>query len=207
MTDALRPTPGAAGRLGLGLRGRRGSGPASGPTTGSGHPLGIDTPSLDLPLGRRARAVSTTRTTVTRRPYHVAAFLGASAGVYAISLAAVTGLQSAADQQTMALRAPAAAAAAQLAASNDVLDRQITRIEAELRSQGAAYGDLASTMATYGGSLDGLAAQVSELEGQAAQLPTRISLPSAPRVSSGARATTSTSRPATVATTGASGKP
>jgi hypothetical protein len=205
MTDALRPTRGVAERLGLGLRGRRYTDPGA----GSGRPATPATPA-DALSRRRGLVVAPTRTVAARRPYHVAALLGASAGVYAISLAAVTGLQSSTDQQAVELRAPAAAAADRLAASHDQLELQLARIQASLRSDSAAYDDLALAMASHGDALDGLAAQVSQLEGQAAQLPTRISLPSAPRVSSSSattRASTSTSRPATVATTGASGKP
>src|SRR5690348_16378543 len=75
---------------------------------------------------RRARvAVSTRAAAMTDRaeerpsPLHLAVLVGASAGIYAISLGTVTALQSATDQAVIDARAPLDQAIRDLAATND----------------------------------------------------------------------------------------
>lgn len=139
--------------------------------------------------------------TTERRPLHLGVLIGVSAGAYAISLAGVTALQAAEEQAVAAQRAPAAAALELLGAHHDGL-------EATLAGAAGAYGRSAEDLATLTarlaaveGSLDALAVTVGDIEGAAAALPARIALP---RVNASAGTYT---RPATNATTGASGAP
>lgn len=135
----------------------------------------------------------------TRRPHHVGILLGLSAGAYAITLAGVAGLQSATDQATIAAREPTQIAAEALAATHDRLEAELAAARESMTTAGQGYDDSLALMTDLQARLDALAAAVGDLEGQTLALPTRLSLPSAPRVSAAA------SRPATQATTGASG--
>jgi hypothetical protein len=131
--------------------------------------------------------------------------LGASAAVYAVSLAGVASFQSADDAAIAARRQPYLDAIAASRAANDALEASIT--EADTRSSALAdrYGIMAADVTAYETELDRLAALVAKVEGSAAALPSRISLPSVatrgPIVSrSGVR-----SAPATTTKTRASG--
>jgi hypothetical protein len=159
-----------------------------------------------LPLARPASRVE--ETTVrsreqvageTRRPHHVGVLLGLSAGAYAITLAGIAGLQSATDQATIAAREPTQVAAEALAAEHDRLEAELAAARRSMTSTGEGYDATVALMTDLQARLDALAAAVGDLEGQTLALPTRLSLPSAPRVPAAA------SRPATQATTGASG--
>jgi hypothetical protein len=152
-------------------------------------------------VARPTRIAVITRTTSgARHPYHVGVLLGLSAGAYAVALAGVATLQSATEQTAQAANAPAIAAIEKLHTANETLDRQLAMVRLGLSQTGAGYDGTTKGLGEVGAQLDALASSVGVIEGQAAALPTRISLPSAPRISAG-------TRPATVATTGASGKP
>lgn len=69
----------------------------------------------------------TDRATDGPRPIHLAVLAGASAGIYAISLAAVAGLQSAGDQATTDERAPLEQAVRELTIANDRLAEDLER--------------------------------------------------------------------------------
>jgi hypothetical protein len=134
-----------------------------------------------------------------RRPWHLGAYLGLSIGAYAAMLAAVTGAQSATDAAVVAARGPALAAAAELAADHDRLERALVVAGNDYAGAATRYEGIAARLAALDAGIETLAATVAEVEGTASSLPTRVSLPSVARSVAPARA------PAVHATTGASG--
>jgi hypothetical protein len=137
--------------------------------------------------------------TEPRRPAHLAVLVGVSAGAYAVSLAGVTALQSAADAELHADREPirlaAAAAAAEHASLESALDDAAHRYAVLADRYHRSGLDIEGIEA----ALDALAARAAAVSESAASLPTRFALPavrSAPRI---------VSAPATHATTRASG--
>jgi hypothetical protein len=134
-----------------------------------------------------------------RRPIHLFVLIGASASAYALSLAGVTGLQSAADGALIDARAPIGAAADRVGSSHDDLDAVVSSAAKTYAGAADRYSALAAQLVEVEAALDALAGRVSKVKGAADALPTRISLPrvtvSAPR----------TSKPVVHATTGASG--
>jgi hypothetical protein len=130
----------------------------------------------------------------------VGILLGASTAAYAVTLAAVTGLQATSEAELVAERAPAIAGVQDLGARNQDLSDTLT-------AAGQRYDALARAYATAGGSLADLetaladlATSVQAIDGVSRTLPASIPLPKVSRVSvRGA--------PATSATTGASGAP
>jgi hypothetical protein len=103
-------------------------------------------------------------------PAHVAVLLGLSAGGYALSLAAVTGLQASSEAALQAERAPVAAAIQALVA-------QHSQLEADLSAARDAYGSAAAIYAASGSGfaemevrLNDLAAAVTEINGSASSL-------------------------------------
>jgi len=137
--------------------------------------------------------------TDARRPTHLAVLLGASAGMYAVSLAGVTALQASADQAVIEDRAPLDTAATSLSGGHDTLESDIDRAARAYADAAARYDRLAPRLDEIETSLDGLAATVSQLSGAARALPGRVTLP---RVT---RTVQTKAAPATHATTGASG--
>ena len=156
-----------------------------------------------LPVLRRAAAVQARAATEGRGlPYHVAIAVGAAAGLYAVSLAAVTALQAGTDASVEAARRPSVEAIAALRASHDGMEAAVARIEADYAAAVDAYDALAARLADHETTLGGLAEVTGAIEGTAAALPSTIRLPALSRA-----ATRVSSRPATNATTAASGKP
>lgn len=135
-----------------------------------------------------------------RRPIHLAVLMGVSAGVYAVSLAGVTALQSAADARLHAERHPIRLAADVVGATHDDLDAAIDDATRRYLLLAARYDAIAPQVGDLETTLDALTARADEISDTAQSLPTRISLP-AVRTSVPAPA----SRPTTHATTGASG--
>jgi hypothetical protein len=140
---------------------------------------------------------------MTERALHVAVAVGATAGLYAISLASVTTLQAGTDARRAAERAPAAAAVDALRTSQDQTEAALARIEAGLDGASATYGQIADAVAGHEAALRLLGARVAAIEGSAASIrvPTVSRLPA---VSS--RPVAVAVRPATNACTAASGK-
>ena len=156
----------------------------------------------DLPSGDvrpAVRAIGARAAAEVKRPYHLGVLLGISAGAYAVSLAGVTWLEASSEAATAAVRAPAAAAIAQVAAQNDRLERAHAGVGERLTATGDDYGAAATLLADLEDQLGTLSATIGAIEGQSLKLPTRIALPSAPRAAAAAK-------PRTVATSGASGK-
>jgi hypothetical protein len=137
---------------------------------------------------------------VPRIPAHIGVLLGASTAAYAVTLAAVTGLQASSEAQQIAERAPAIAGVLDLGAKNEALGGTLAaagqRYDELSRSYAAAGGQLAD----LGTALADLAASVQSIDGVSRSLPATIPLPKVNRVVVGAA-------PATSSTTGASGVP
>ena len=102
--------------------------------------------------------------------------IGASAAVYAVSLAGVAGLQYQTDAETAANRAPYDAVVAQTRAANDALEAP-SQADTRARALAADYASAAANVTAYQGELDQLAALVAKVQGSAAALPAQIKLP------------------------------
>lgn len=135
-----------------------------------------------------------------RLPLHLAVLVGASTAAYAVSLAGVTALQSSADQALILARSPSEEAAARIATGHDRLQADVERSAATYAASAARFDDLAARLASLDTSLDAYAARMEKVSGAAHALPARVVLPRVSRA-----VTTSRSKPATSASTGASG--
>ncbi len=137
-------------------------------------------------------------------PARAGMLLGASAAVYAVSLAGMSLLQASSDADLAASRQPYMDAVARARAANDRLEAAITKADADARALVAAYAAAGDDVAAYEARLDKLASLVADVQGSAAALPTRISLPKVTvRAISTSRA--SSSAPRTTTKTTASG--
>jgi hypothetical protein len=153
----------------------------------------------------RPRAVATTgaarrNEVLLTTPVRAAMLVGASAAVYAVSLAAVSGLQSSSDAARIARSQPWLDQVAEARAANDGLEAALLQASTEAQALGAAYEAAGEGIVAYEARLDALAALVAEVEGTAASLPSRIGLPKVT-----VRGATRNTRPATTSTSGASG--
>ncbi len=135
-----------------------------------------------------------------RIPTHLAILVGVSAGSYAISLAGVTALQSAADARLHAQREPIRLAADSATAHHDALAVRVDQAAQHYEALASRYGSVADGLPGMEGDLGSLATRAAALADSAASLPTKFALPkvhsSAPRVAAA---------PRTHATTRASG--
>lgn len=148
---------------------------------------------------RRGEAILTT-------PARAGMLIGASAALYAVSLAGVSTLQARTDARTIEARAPYVDQVAGLRAENDRLEQVLRDVDTSARALAADYAATGSRLADYEARLDALSALVADVQGSAAALPTRIKLPSVTmRGAVGTSRSGSTSRPRTTATSGASG--
>jgi hypothetical protein len=138
--------------------------------------------------------------TDARRPAHLAVLLGASAGIYAVSLAGVTALQSATDQAVIDERAPLGAATTSLSDGHDALEGDLERAARAYGDAAAGYDRLGPRLDAMETSLDALAGTVSQVSGAAKALPGHVTLPVVTRT------VTTAAAPVTHATTGASGR-
>jgi hypothetical protein len=163
--------------------------------------------------GAHGAAVPAARATVRRNeailttPARAGLLIGASAAVYAVSLAGVASLQADADAQVAAARAPYVDEVASLRSANDELERRLLAADAEARALAADYGAVGVMVTGYQARLDALAGLVAEVEGSAAALPARIKLPSVSMrgAIAGSSRSTGRSAPKTSGTSGASG--
>ena len=135
-----------------------------------------------------------------RRPLHMAVMLGASTALYAGTMAGVALLQSDADRALSQRQAPAQDAVSRLQDGHDRLDAAIGKAADAYARAASRYDALAPTLTDTEASLSDLASRVETISGAARALPARISLPPITRV-----VRTTSSRPRTSATTGASG--
>lgn len=124
--------------------------------------------------------------------------LGLSASTYAVALAAVTGLQAAADRAALAAVEPAQGVLADLAARNERLEANLVLAGGAYRTSADLYDAIVAQLEALERDLSNLQATAGDLSGASKALPQRVGLP---RVSSGG-----VSLPPKVhATTGASG--
>jgi hypothetical protein len=147
------------------------------------------------------RARLSTGVRVPRIPSHVMALIGLSTCGYAATLAGITALQSAADAQTMADRAPLAAAVDAVTDRSDRLAARIADLAAAQASAADAYDAVTAGIAGAEGDLGGLSTSVAGVDGASRSLPTRVALPPA------VRATVRSSGTTAHATTGGSAAP
>jgi hypothetical protein len=87
--------------------------------------------------------------TEVRRPLHVVAYLGLSAGAYAVSLAAVTALQAQSEAAVHTDRAPTAQAIADIAAANDRLEARAGLVGRTYERATGAYDQVRQTLGTW----------------------------------------------------------
>ena len=140
-------------------------------------------------------------------PARAGILLGASAAVYAVSLAAVAGLQSHADAEVAAERRPAIEGVAAARAAADALDCRLRAADAALHDLAAGYQQTGGDVDAFSARLDVLAGLVDDVEGSAAALPTRIHLPtvSVRTVPAGTSVSNNPRPPRTSGRSGASG--
>lgn len=133
-------------------------------------------------------------------PARAGMLIGASAAMYAVTLAGVSALQSGSDAEAIARRQPWVDRVTESRAANDELEASLGAAVVQAKALADEYAATGEAVASYEARLDALAALVAEVEGTAAALPSRISLPSVT-----VRGTIRSTRPATTATSGASG--
>jgi hypothetical protein len=156
-------------------------------------------------VARPAVARSTRRDVLLTTPLRAGMLIGASAAIYAVSLAAVSGLQSQTEAQLAAQHQPMIEAVSQARARNDALQATIVAADARVRALAADYAKAGGDVTAYQAKLNALATLVAKVQGSAAALSTSISLPSV--TIHGAIGGGGGSAPATGGTTSASGKP
>jgi hypothetical protein len=138
-------------------------------------------------------------------PARAGLLIGASAAVYAVTLAGVAGWQADTSNATAAVRASGLDAVTRARTANDRLESSVATLEADARRLVADYGTATDAAAAYQARLDELASLVAEVSGTAAALPARIALPAVTTHGAIAGAGRSSRAPATSGRTGASG--
>lgn len=115
-----------------------------------------------------------------RRPVHVVVAVGMTAGLYALSLAGVTALQSAANAQLAADHAPAAGAVAGLKSAHDAMEASLGTLAGAYARAADGYRVIAKGITGHEQKLAALGQQVQAAAGSAAALsvPTLSLLPS-----------------------------
>jgi hypothetical protein len=195
MTERVLPT------IGVGIRPRPERHAEPGTIT---RPSDAQAPAI--PGGSTAdRAATLQRGAILFTPARVGMLLGASAALYAVTLAGVSALQASDDAALAAASAPYLDALAEARAANDALETRIQAATGRIAGLIATYGTASSEVEAFQARLDELATLVADVEGSAAALPARIKLPTVSTqgaiASSGAR----TSAPRTSGKSGASG--
>ena len=156
------------------------------------------------PMARPARPTVQRKEAVLSTPTRAGMLIGASAAIYAVTLAGVSVMQADSDAALAARRQPYLEALAAARSANDSLEASIVKADGVARSLAGDYAAVGQDITAYQARLDELAKLVAEVQGSAAALPTRISLPSVTvhgSVGSSGRA------PATKTRTKASGVP
>jgi hypothetical protein len=110
-------------------------------------------------------------------PSRAGILIGASAAVYAVTLAAVAGFQAADDAALLARRQPFLDAIARSRAANDTLETAVSDADQSMVALGDAYARVWDRLNVYETRIDMLAALVAEAQGSMASLPSRIDLP------------------------------
>lgn len=115
--------------------------------------------------------------TVLSMPARAGMLIGASAAMYAATLAGVSVLQARDDASLAATREPLLQAVAETRAANDALASRIQAANGAVSALISGYESTGADVAAYQARLDSLAALVAEVQGSAAALPARIKLP------------------------------
>lgn len=153
---------------------------------------------VDRPGGAR-RSARLLR--ITRIPGQVLVMFGLTAGCYATSLAAVSGLQSASDSAVAEARGPYADGIGRLTDGHDLLENGL-RALVDLDGRAVDANDrLSGEITGLEARLDRLSANVSAVDGAARVLPARAPMPVAVRSLAVSRSTSAH------ATTGGSAAP
>ena len=156
------------------------------------------------PMARPARPMVQRREAVLNTPARAGMLIGASAAIYAVTLAGVSVMQADSDAAIAARRQPYLEAVASARSANDALEAAVVKVDGEARALAGRYAAVGQDVAAYQARLDELAKLVAAVQGSAAALPTRISLPTVSVRSAGSG---SSKAPATRTTTKASGTP
>ncbi len=182
------------------------------PTVGVGvrtrpHAGGHAGPLVRPKVGSVARPVVATKEAVLSTPVRAGMLFGATAAVYAVTLAGISGLQAESDAAVVAARAPYLQDLAAARAANDAFEARITQADTGIRSLVTTYGSMGEGVTAFQTQLDTLAALVAGVEGSAAALPAHIKLPtvSTVRISRSSGGGGTKSAPATRGSSGASG--
>ncbi len=161
-----------------------------------------------LPATSAARAADRTDT-ILFTPARAGMLLGASAALYAVTLAGISTLQAQDDAALAASRAPYLDVVAEARAANDALEARVQAADQQITALVATYGTMESDVEAFRVRLDTLAAMVADVQGSAASLPARIKLPTVSirgPVASSSSGASRVSAPKTSAKSGASGR-
>lgn len=134
----------------------------------------------------------------TRRPIHLGIAVGVSASLYAVSLAAVTGLQSTQNDQTSVALTPFATSADGIDQANGDLEARLVAARAAFDASASSFSDIASAVPGFEARLKALAGTVAKVHGTSVSMPSGVAIP---RVSSSGPV----AKPSVHATTSASG--
>lgn len=152
-----------------------------------------------------ARATTARGQAMLTVPARAGMLIGASAAVYAVTLAGIAGLQAQSESETIALRAPYLESLAAARSANDALEASLLKADAQARALTNDYAVVGEDVGAYQAKLDELAALVAQVQGSAAALPTRMNLPTVRIRGAVGGSSGGSSAPATTATSGASG--
>ena len=130
--------------------------------------------------------------------------VGVSAAVYAVSLAAVAGLEAQTQAQAAAGAQPALSAIASTTAANDVMDAALHDASARLQQLAQDYDSASADISAYQARFDQLSSLVAKLQGSAAAMNANFKLPT---VTMRGSITSGGGGSVVVTTTRASGKP
>ena len=158
-----------------------------------------------VPVAHPARPAVRKKEAVLTTPTRAGMLIGASAAIYAVTLAGVSVLQADSDAALAASRQPYLDALAAARSANDSLEAAIVKADGAAQALAKDYTAAGQDVTAYQARLDELAALVAEVQGSAAALPTRISLPTV--TMHGAVAGGGGRAPAVKAKTKASGAP
>lgn len=139
--------------------------------------------------------------TTDRWPVHLLILGGVSTGLYALTLAGVTGVQSASDRALDAERAPIRSAADGLTSAHDELDAALVLASRSYETAADRYAEVSTRLVELESAIDRLAGRVSDVTGTADALPTRVRIPAVTVVAAAPKP----NKPKVHAKTGASG--
>jgi hypothetical protein len=201
-TGTTTMTERALPAIGVGIRPGRAA--ASDPGSDA-HRLG------DMQVATIPEALAADRASAVRReaflsaPARAGMLLGASAALYAATLAGVSVLQAQDDASLAASRAPYLDALAESRTANDALETRIQAANTRIADLITTYGSVGADVEAFQARLDELATLVADVQGSAAALPARIKLPSVSMRGAVSSGVTRSSAPRTSGKSGASG--